>query len=95
MGFNTNGLARGGIKTINDRIDVPAEEQGVKRYNLVLPMQIFNRLKAVAEEKDDSVVTVLKQFIKLGLLVVELEKNPDAELIIREGDQETLLKTIL
>lgn len=67
------------------------KNQGVKRYNLVLPVELFNKLEAVAERKGESVVAVLKQFIKLGLLAVELEDKPGAELVIKDADKETVL----
>lgn len=64
---------------------------GSKRYNLVLPQKLYDEVERIAEERDMTVVEVLRRFIKLGLLVADAEANPDAQLLIREGDQERQL----
>ncbi len=65
------------------------EDLGVKRYNLVLPMSLFIQLRDVADADGESIVTILKQFIRLGLMVVEISKNnPNVEIVIRDGDDE-------
>lgn len=62
-----------------------------KRYNLVLPEGLFNRVQELADEEETSVVELLRKFIKLGLLAVDIEKDPDAALLIREKDVERQL----
>jgi hypothetical protein len=66
----------------------------LKRYNLALPPELFERLQAVAREQNTTVVEVLRRFIKLGLIATEIEKRPDAKLIIREGEAETQILLI-
>ncbi len=63
----------------------------LKRYNLALPEELFNEVQRVADEKQTTVVELLRKFIKLGLLAVTVENKPDAELVIREGERERQL----
>jgi len=58
------------------------------RYNLVLPKDVYEAVKAVARDRNTSVLEVFKQFIRIGLMVVAIDKSPDKHLIIREGEQE-------
>lgn len=63
----------------------------LKRYNLVLPEELYEEIQKLAEEEQTTVVELLRKFIKLGLLAVNIEKNPNAELVIREGGREKQL----
>lgn len=57
----------------------------MKRYNLVLPMEIFEQVQQVAKARHTTVAHILRQFIRLGLVA---EGNPDATLVIRRGEAE-------
>ena len=59
-----------------------------KRYNLVLPDELFAELQRVATDRHTTVVEILRQFIKLGLLAIQLEKSDNAALLIRDGETE-------
>src|SRR5262245_58664691 len=61
---------------------------GVKRYNLVLPEDLFTALQELADKRQTTVVDLIRRFIKLGLIAAKVEETPDAALIIREGDTE-------
>jgi hypothetical protein len=61
---------------------------GMKRYTLVLPTELFDEVKRVADARQTTVVDMLRRFIRLGLLSVRLEETPDAALLIREGESE-------
>ena len=65
----------------------------MRRYNLLLPEDLYAEVKAVADRHDTTVAGMLKRFIKLGLIAVKVEDDPDAALIIRQGgrDREILL----
>ena len=76
----------------NNNTSTKARGRGVKRYNLVLPVELFSQIEEIANDKNQTIVGVLRQFIMLGLLAVEMEDKSEAELIIRDGDQEKLLK---
>ena len=60
----------------------------VKRYNLVIPEDLFNEVQRVADARQATVVDILRRFIKLGLLAVQIDESPDSALIIREGNVE-------
>ena len=65
-----------------------------KRYNLVLPQPLFDELQKIADERHSTVLEVLKQFIRLGLLVSKTEMSPGARVIVREGERERELMLI-
>lgn len=59
--------------------------EGTKRYNLAIPQELFDQLQSYADKQGDTVVGVLRRFIKLGLLVASYEDKPDAAVLIRES----------
>jgi hypothetical protein len=59
-----------------------------RRYQLVLPEELFAEVESLAEQKGASVVEVLRRFIKLGLLVAKAEESPTTRFVIREGESE-------
>lgn len=60
----------------------------LKRYNLVLPEEMYAELERVAQKRHTSMVEILRRYIKLGLLVEQIDERPGAELLIREGARE-------
>jgi len=60
----------------------------VKRYNLALPVDLFEEVQRLADERQTTVVDMFRRFVKLGLLAAYLEDQPDAALIIRDGNTE-------
>lgn len=64
------------------------KSNAVKRYNLVLPEELFNEVQRIADDRQTTVVDILRRFIKLGLLADRIEKSPDSALLIREGNVE-------
>lgn len=60
----------------------------VKRYNLVLPEELFNEVEKIAEKKQTTFVDILRRFIKLGLLAIQIEESPNTALLLREGNTE-------
>jgi CopG-like RHH_1 or ribbon-helix-helix domain, RHH_5 len=59
-----------------------------KRYNLVLPEELYQEVQTLAEQRGTTVVELLRRFIKLGLLVAKAEESPDMAFILREGERE-------
>jgi hypothetical protein len=55
---------------------------------------LFDELQTIADERHSTVLEVMKQFIRLGLLVSKAEKASDAAVIIREGERERELMLI-
>jgi hypothetical protein len=62
--------------------------RGTKRYQLVLPEELFAAVQQLADERQTTVVDLIRRFIKLGLIAATVEETPGAALIIREGDTE-------
>ena len=60
----------------------------MKRYNLVIPDELFNEVQELADAKHTTVVELFRRFIKLGLLAAQTENSPEVSLLIREGDTE-------
>jgi hypothetical protein len=61
---------------------------GVKRYSLVLPEDLFTALQTLADQRQTTVVDLIRRFIKLGLIAAKVEDTPGAALLIREGETE-------
>ena len=61
---------------------------GAKRYNLVLPEDLYKEVQTLAERRGTTVVEIFRRFIRLGLLVAKAEESPDMAFILREGDKE-------
>ncbi len=62
-----------------------------KRYNLVLPEELYTELQTVADRHHTTVVELIRRFVKLGLLVAKAEESPDTAFLIRKGDEEQRL----
>ncbi len=60
----------------------------IKKYNLALPQKLFDKLQEAADKQHTTVVELLRKFIKLGLIIIELDGKSDSAFIIREGDNE-------
>jgi hypothetical protein len=62
-----------------------------KRYNLVLPEELYDEVHGLADRRHTTVVELIRRFIKLGLLVAKAEEAPNTAFVIREGDKEQQL----
>lgn len=60
-----------------------------KRYNLVLPEELYDEVRLLADRSGTSVVELLRRFIKLGLIAAQIQNDPESALIIRDGKSET------
>lgn len=67
------------------------QKKKVKRYHLVLPEDIYAEVKKIAEERDTTVVDLFRRFIKLGLLALQVEDDPNASLIIEENGRQRVI----
>lgn len=56
----------------------------MKRYNLVLPEELYDQFLELAATRQTTVVDLLRRFIKLGLIAARLDTQPGAALILRE-----------
>ncbi len=59
-----------------------------RRFNLVLPEDMLAQVEQLAEEECTSVVEIFRRFVKLGLIVTDIQNAPDKALLIKRGDHE-------
>lgn len=64
----------------------------MKRYNLVMPQELFDEVERVAMARGTTTADLLRRFTKLGLMVIGLEDVPDSKLFIRENGKQTRIK---
>lgn len=62
-------------------------ENPLYRYNLQLPEKLFKSIEELAKSEGVKVVDVIRQFVKLGLVAVEAQKNPDEALLYKRGNK--------
>ena len=63
----------------------------VARFNLVLPDEQLKRTQKVAEDRGETVTDVIRQFIRMGLLVDEMEKSGGELIARRAGSEQRLI----
>jgi hypothetical protein len=70
--------------------NVTSKKGPVKRYNLILPEEIFNEVQEIAKRKNLSIIDVFRKFVRLGLVATKLEEDPhsDSILLFRRGKME-------
>ncbi len=75
------------------KVDHKPARLGVrKRYNLAIPEDLFNEVEKLANERQTTVVDLLRRFIKLGLIAASIENTPKAGLFIHEdGTQREII----
>lgn len=56
----------------------------MKRYNLVLPDDLYDYVERLATTRHESVATTLRKLIKMGLIV--LGGDPDTRVYIQHDD---------
>ena len=57
------------------------------RYSLVLPTIMFDEIRAIADERHSTIVEVIKQYVRLGLMVSKGELDLVSK---KEGREYTL-----
>jgi hypothetical protein len=69
--------------------EVEPKTRPQKRYNVMLPAELFDELQEVAKQKHTTVLELIKRFVKLGLLAVRAETSPDLDFLVRERGVES------
>jgi hypothetical protein len=59
-----------------------------RHYNVVLPDDLYVELERLAVYQGTSVLYLMKQFIKLGLLAAAADNQPGTVLVLRENGRE-------
>jgi hypothetical protein len=55
---------------------------------MTIPPELYDELKVAADARGTTVVELLRKMVKLGLIALAIEADPDAALIVREGERE-------
>lgn len=55
-----------------------------KKYTLSLPEEIYNDLQEKADRYDTSIKNMVRQCLKFGLIGIEVNEDPDSDIIFRE-----------
>jgi hypothetical protein len=55
-----------------------------QRYTLALPAEIYEELKDQADRRGTTIKELVRQSLKLGLLAIKLEEDPNTGLFIKE-----------
>lgn len=68
--------------------NVEAKSKKMKRYNLIIQEDVFNQLQLLADENDTTVLDLMRRFIKLGLIAMNLQKTDNDGLVLRQNGKE-------
>jgi len=60
----------------------------MKRYNLVIPQELYLELENIAKKRRVKVVDVLRNYIEFGLWFEDAMRKPDTKLLLKEGSKE-------
>jgi hypothetical protein len=68
-----------------------------KRYTLTLPEELYTELTNQAKRRGATVKDLVRQSLKLGLLAIKLEDNPNTGLFLKEQmpDSDSIRETRL
>ena len=64
----------------------------MKHYNLVIPEELFAEVEAIANRRQTTVAAIMRQFVKIGLLAVRIEEDPNMDLLVQEGEETRVVK---
>jgi hypothetical protein len=63
----------------------------MKHYNLNLPAELYTEVEAIANRRQSTVVAMLRQFIKIGLLADKIEQDANSDLLVRENGETRII----
>jgi hypothetical protein len=68
-----------------------------QRYTLTLPTAVYEELRTQSEKRSCSIKEMVRMCLKIGLVAVKLEENPDTGLFLKEklSDKEGITETRL
>ena len=62
---------------------------GIKRYNLQLPMALFDKVQKLADNRETTVVEEIRKAVTLWLIIAtNIAQNPNIALVLRDNDKE-------
>lgn len=57
----------------------------IKRINVSFPVDMYNRVKAIADQEGISFIDVIRRFVRIGFLIDETIKN-NGKVLIRQDN---------
>ncbi len=67
--------------------------QATKRFNLEIPVILMDKLNEFAKERNVDLVELLRQFIRLGMLVIDMQKKGE-DIFVVDPDTKKLKKFV-
>lgn len=67
---------------------MPKKSNNLKRYSLVIPNTLYQQVKHEASKNGTTVIELFRKLIKIGLMALQIQDDPNRALIIQEGDTE-------
>lgn len=64
------------------------KQDKLRRYQLALPETLYAEIQGIAEREHSTFQETIRRLLKYGMLVFNILSDPNAKLIIREGDVE-------
>lgn len=64
------------------------KESQMKRYNLVIPKELYSELEQIADKRHIKVVDVLRNYIEFGIWFEDAMRKPNTKLLLKEGSKE-------
>ena len=61
------------------------------RINLVLPDEQMEQVQAVAKDRQEAITDTLRRYVRMGLLVDEMEKSGGELIARRAGSEQRLI----
>lgn len=55
--------------------------------SLNMPTSLWAYLTEMAQKQNVSTIALIQEFIKLGMVAVTIQEDPDSALLIQEGDK--------
>ena len=63
----------------------------MKRYNLEIPNELYDEVQRIANGEGVTVLTIFRRFIKMGLIVADVEKSGGwVQIVTAEGETQNI-----
>jgi hypothetical protein len=99
----SSGLSRARLGRMKCPVSIPqskierqtmADRIERRRYNLQISKDLYEDIERISIELDTSVVEVIKRFLRFGLIVYDLQRSPDVDLLISEKGEVTKVRFV-
>ena len=63
----------------------------MKKIKLQIKEELYDELAAIAKKRNIEPIDLIRRWIKLGLIADDIQDDPNACIVIREGERERIL----